>query len=355
MASTYDDRVPSNGTPLYCAQPPQPERVLRPDLSPERARAILVGQSKWVNGTVIRYCFFDELGGGQSRDQLDEVRSAFQDWKNIGIGLEFREVADPSESEVRIGFRQGDGSWSYVGVNVLEHSTRERTMNFGWDLTSPHGRATARHEIGHAIGFAHEHQNPFAGIVWDEEKVYADLGGPPNNWPRTTTFHNVLRKLSPNEVEGSDWDPDSIMEYGFSAGLIVQPEEFRGGIDSPRNLSAKDKHFVQKWYPPIAAKPARLQPFQSMALSLDPGKQADFEIIPPETRKYELGTFGNSDAVMVLFEDVDGELRYLAGEDDSGVDMNGRVTVKLFKGRRYVLRTRLYSTWGSGNVALMYW
>jgi hypothetical protein len=34
------------------------------------------------------------------------------------------------------------------------------------------------------------------------------------------------------------------------------------------------------------------------------------------------------------FEDVGGELRYLAGEDDSGEDRKGRLEVKLQKGRR---------------------
>ena len=31
-------------------------------------------------------------------------------------------------------------------------------MNFGWDLTQPGEIDTALHEIGHTIGFPHEHQ-----------------------------------------------------------------------------------------------------------------------------------------------------------------------------------------------------
>jgi hypothetical protein len=43
---------------------------------------------------------------------------------------------------------------------------------------------TALHGIGHTLGLPHEHQNPNAGIVWDEKTVYTSLGGPPNSWPR---------------------------------------------------------------------------------------------------------------------------------------------------------------------------
>ena len=70
-------------------------------------------------------------------------------------------------------------------------------MNFGWGLTSdPRREIAAVHEIGHTLGFPHEHQNPFAGIVWDEPAVYNTFAAPPNSWPQATTFHNIIRKIS---------------------------------------------------------------------------------------------------------------------------------------------------------------
>lgn len=346
----YEEEIPR-----YCAQPGQTVPVLRPDLSPERASAIVVGRSKWVNGTVLRYCFL-ESGNGVSKTWLDEVHRGFQQWKDLGIGLEFQEVSRPADAEIRITFRQGDGSWSYIGRDCLLIGIAQPTMNFGWDPTSPHGRATVLHELAHALGAGHEHQNPFSGIEWDEEKVYAELGGPPNFWPRETVFHNVLRKLATTEVRGSRWDPESIMEYGFPPGLILRPEKYGlNGIPSPLKLSALDKEFVRQWYPPLAPGMAKIDPFQSAVLDLSSGEQSDFEINPPQTRKYQMGTFGDADVVMVLFEEVDGQLRYLTGEDDSGEDRNGRLEVKLFAGRRYVLRLRMYSAWGAGTASIMYW
>jgi hypothetical protein len=357
----------------YCDLPPQPVRLLPPDVGHDRARAIIVGSSKWVNRTGLHYYFFDRptdgrdvrLSDGSRRfiswvgeeEQKQAVRDAFGEWKALPLGLEFEEVDDRSDAEIRIGFMDLDGSWSYVGRQILNQGVNERTMNFGWDLTTRHGRSTALHEIGHTLGLPHEHQNPFSGIVWDEPAVYGYFAGPPNNWTREKTFHNVLRKLSQTEVTGSPWDPDSIMHYDFDPGLIKQPEKFRqSGISPPGKLSPVDKEWARKWYPgedPTAER--KLKPFESAPLSLKPGEQADFVFEPPSSRRYQIATFGAADTVMVLFEDTGSEMRYVAGDDDSGTDNNARITQKLLKGRRYVVRLRLYWAGETGQTAVMAW
>ncbi|WP_298585033.1 M12 family metallopeptidase [uncultured Kocuria sp.] len=305
---------------------------------------------KWVNGTVLHYAFRDG-----PEPQCQAVRSAFQEWKDLGIGLEFREVDEPGEAEVRISFDQADGSWSYVGRDVLTIGTQNATMNFGWDLTDEYGRTTALHEIGHTMGLPHEHQNPFAGIVWDETRVYEFFAGAPNHWPPETTHHNVLRKLGDDEVEGSTWDPDSVMQYSFPEGLIKEPARYQPGISPPGGLSAKDQEWVRKFYPVLPDALPALEPFRSTPLTLAPGQQADFAITPDASRKYQVATFGAADTTLVLFEEVDGELRFLAGDDDSGEDRNSSLSAKLFRGRRYVVRVRLAWAGRSGDTAIMCW
>ncbi|HSH47035.1 MAG TPA: hypothetical protein VK991_00380, partial [Halomonas sp.] len=228
---------------------------------------------------------------------------------------------------------------------------------FGWDLTrDPRGVDTPIHEIGHALGFPHEHQNPFSGIVWDEEAVYAYFGGSPNYWSRETTFHNVLRKLPAAEVEGSPWDPDSIMHYGFPAGLIVEPEAYREGLRPAPGLSKQDIAEVRHFYPALEdANNARLEPLQLEFLSLAPGEQKNLSLAPQSTSDYTIQTFGRSDTVMVLFEEVDGKLRYVTGDDDSGTRQNARLSVRLQRGRRYVLRVRLYLNYACDDTAVMWW
>jgi hypothetical protein len=365
---------PAEAERPHCGLPPEPVPDLPTGLGADRLRAIVEGRKKWVNGTVLHYYFFDRpetdgevvhFSDGTSQfvtwvgpeDQRDVVRESFQTWKAIGIGLEFEEVDDRSEAEVRIGFMRFDGSWSAVGRDVLLRASNRRTTNYGWDLTTPYGHTTALHELGHVLGMPHEHQNPFAGIVWDESKVYEYFQGPPNNWDHDTTFSNVLEKLSRFDVQGSSWDPDSIMEYWFPPGLIVSPAQYHdAGIDPPGTISPVDKQYVLSWYPALGpAAPPTLNPFESRALELTPGQQVDFTVTPPGTRRYSIGTFGSADTVLVLFEETADGLRYVAGDDDSGTDRNALVDAKLFQGRTYVVRLRLYYAWRSGRTALMYW
>jgi hypothetical protein len=326
---------------------------------PDRQRAIVVGASKWVNGTVLHYAFFgadpNRAWAPATDAQKEVVRKSFQAWKDLGLGLDFEEVDDLGEAEVRIGFDQSDGSWSYIGRDILQQAANDRTMNFGWDLTTPYGHTTALHEIGHTLGMPHEHQSPFSGILWEEDAVYRSFSGPPNNWSRAEIQSNVLDKLEPAQVEGSSWDPESIMEYAFEAGLISQPQAYRQGIEPPGVVSQLDVQWMRSWYPGDRAAPSTLDAFASAPLPLVPKQQTDFAISPPSSRGYEVATFGSGDTVAVLFEKVDGQLRYLAGDDDSGGERNARLELKLFQGREYVLRVRLNWAGQSGRSAVMYW
>lgn len=356
----------------YCHARATVPRVFSPGMPADRARAINMLGNKWVNGTELSYYFFDQPTDGQQVNLVDGstqfltwagaaaqkavVRQAFKVWADLGLGLRFKEVASRDQATVRIGFQAGDGAWSYVGRAVLDIAADQRTMNFGWNLVGDVD--TAVHEIGHTLGFEHEHQNPFAGIVWDEEKVYASLARPPNRWSRQTTFHNIIRKLDDNQVQGTQWDPDSVMHYPFEAGLIQSPSRYQTQPLQPAGgLSARDKTYALQLYPgqgPVSSFP-ELQLMLSRPLSLAPGQQLDLRLTPARSRVYELKTFGSADVVIVLFEQVGSALKYLGGDDDSGGDRNAYLRLRLQRGKQYVLRLRLYYADHAGETAVMWW
>lgn len=346
----------SSAAEIYCAVPITPPRKFDPAASSERAGLLIRTGNKWVNGTKLRYYFFEDSFWGTGTDQKDLVRQAFEIWEDVRIGIRFEEVSSASDAEIRIGFQPGDGYWSYIGTYVLNIGQLERTMNFGSDLTQDsRGVDVPVHEIGHTLGFPHSHQNPFSGIVWNRQAVIDEFSGPPNNWPLPMIESNILTKLPRNFVEGSDWDPDSIMHYAFDAGLIVSPQQYQDGLYPAPGLSDTDKEQVRTFYPGTTLSYTELNPFESQTLSLSPGQQRDFVIKPMATREYTIQTFGFTDSVMVLFEELGGEFQYLAGDDDSGWNRNARLQLRLYAGRTYVLRIRLYYQWASGQTAVMLW
>lgn len=144
---------------------------------------------------------------------------------------------------------------------------------------------------------------------------------------------------------------------GFPAGLIVQPQQYSAGLNPRGGLSQNDLEEVRRFYPPIRAGTSfpKLKPYRSQSLSVAPAEQRNFVIEPTETRRYTISTFGQSDTVMVLFEDRNGDMKYVAGDDDSGRDRNARIAEWLTAGKKYVLRIRLYLNYSSGDTAVMLW
>jgi len=359
----------------FCSlRKPEP-KVLSPGISGERARLILQNSNKWANGTTLYYYFFDKKTDGAfvkledgskewmpwegSGNQMIVVRKAFKMWKDLGIGLDFKEVKKREEADIRIAFMEDDGSWSYVGRDIRRKRKDPRTMNFGWNIATRdkhNGIDTVLHEIGHTLGFPHEHQNPFAGIAWNKKAVYKSLAAEPNFWNKDETDSNIIDKLDPKEVNGSDWDPNSIMHYPFEKGLILKPVEYLNkDLEPAGGLSKQDIKYALTFYPSQNAKADILvSEMNSYDIDVKNCEQQNYIFISPATKKYTVQTMGQLDTVLVVSEKLPGgQLKYVAGDDNSGTDNNALISATLSKGKTYIIKVKVYYKKPNEKAALM--
>jgi hypothetical protein len=128
----------------------EPQRVMR--MADGRFRAIAIRDRPWINGSTLHVRFMD----GTAREQAIAQEQARWWMEVANISFVFDNAPN---AEIRIKFDENDGAWSYIGTDCRGIPVNEPTMNLGF-LDG----GTAAHEFGHAIGLAHEHQNPKGGI-----------------------------------------------------------------------------------------------------------------------------------------------------------------------------------------------
>ena len=147
--------------------------------------------------------FFEENNGRE-----DEILKLASTWSKH-CGIEFKKVTDRRNSDIRVGFSNELGSWSYIGTECVHIPVNELTMNLG-DID----RVTVLHEFGHALGLVHEHQSPAdRGFEWNRDNVIADYSNKPNCWDKEKIEANILYRYKNYQISGTSFDPQSIMNY----------------------------------------------------------------------------------------------------------------------------------------------
>ena len=230
------------------ANRPKMMRML-PGVSAHPVKISIVIGKTWKKGRVLGVHFMD--GSKHQREMVRGIASTWSDYANIRFNFKAG-----SNAQIRVSFEYDPGSsWSAVGVDCLDHKEFPKnlpTMNYGWltdDTDDTEYRRVVLHEFGHALGAIHEHQVPAGGITWNMAKVYAYFSGPPNNWSKADIDFNVIEKYSVNQLNGTRFDPKSIMLYGFPPELIKGPASFKKMASRENTkLSAKDKSFMHGFY-----------------------------------------------------------------------------------------------------------
>jgi len=232
-------------------------------------KAIFRTNALWANGTGLNVCFLDTppkkfprtkyTEAQYSSGELDPLQKKFDKYilyqtsiidsiKKIVkerfepiVNMKFNFISDKRRANIRISFK-GKGCWSFIGTdnnNVFSHHSP--TMNFQWfDV------GTVLHEFGHVLGLVHEHQNPRGNpINWNLLKLFQYFGGPPNYWDPAQVMTQVVNKYSITEINGSEYDPDSIMLYFYPAKVTTDGK----GTKQNDKFSKYDVYWLNKQYP----------------------------------------------------------------------------------------------------------
>lgn len=322
--------------PQNLARPQHTIRSGRPDGVLE---AIIVLGKLWVKGSKLRVRFM----GGTAAQQAKAKEQAQWWTQHANLTFEFNNAPD---AEIRIAFDPSDGAWSYIGTDCQTIPRNQPTMNLGF-LDG----GTAGHEFGHAIGLAHEHQNPAGGIVWNEEVVLRDLMGPPNNWIPEQVRHNVLNKYSADQIRGTQFDPASIMLYFFPDTWVKSGK----GTTANEVLSAQDQAFIASGqaYPRTAVQAVELG-VNGAPTSASIGKAGEedlFKFTVTSAGRHVIQTGGQTDVVMKLFG-PNSQTSLLAEDDDGGVGLNARIAADLIPGQ-YIAQVRHFNkAGGTGSYSI---
>jgi len=206
------------------------------DRIPRTAMTSLVDEVEHQGGSVDIDPLQKEVGNMSVTDAITEIIK-----KRIEpiSGLKFIYVEQPHKANIRISFDPDGGAWSLVGTDCL-HLQTGATMNLGW-FDVP----TVLHEFGHVLGMVHEHSNPNGNpIKWDKKAVYK-WAEETQGWNKTQTDKNILVKYEHNQVNGSSFDPLSIMLYFFPGSLTTNHK----GTHQNLRLSGEDVLWISKFYP----------------------------------------------------------------------------------------------------------
>jgi hypothetical protein len=221
----------------YCVIARRPET----EAAGTKQRGAVLSGVRWNPGSTVTVRFLE--GDPMLQERVRKVAREWMDYANVNLSF-----INEGDADIRVAFVQGNGSWSYLGIEARNTPQDEPTVNFGW-LTPASDedelRRVVLHEFGHALGFIHEHQNPQGGIQWNRDAVIRDLSGPPNNWSPATIEENIFKKYSPDALIASELDKDSIMMYPIPAAWTL--DGFSTGMNS--ELSQTDMDVIGVAYP----------------------------------------------------------------------------------------------------------
>ena len=217
--------------------PPEPRSKPSKSTRPSRNRLKL-----WPQKSALRIRFTN----GEASLRQRVMACAAQWFAETNLRLEVLPRNSKEKGDIRIAFATKGPSWSYVGIDARSVTEKEPTMQLAVGTNTPDAEfnRTVLKQFGHALGLLQEHQNPNGDIEWNVDGVIEDL----KDWSRRDIDNNLLKAAAPTNPPYRSFDPESVMLQEIPGRWLRSNRPLGGGTE----LSASDKAFIARLYPPTA-------------------------------------------------------------------------------------------------------
>lgn len=209
--------------------------ILKAKEGQERAYIISLNGYVW-NKNILQIKFLNGNKSVQSK-----VQQAVKEWERAcAVRFVYGDFPDP---DITISF-QDAGYWSNIGSDSKGRIPSMSLTGLSANMSDIEFNGVVLHEFGHALGFVHEHQSPAFNIPWDTDRVerYYKIE---YGWSSQKIYDEIIYKYEFPQVNGTAFDPNSIMVYAIPKGLMIDRSYF---IDWPHTLSKNDKKVAAERY-----------------------------------------------------------------------------------------------------------